>query len=303
MGPRPHGSGGGHGGPRRMGGGGRPPRGRPKGGTFIHSKGKKTSLDIPPIEAGVLRVIPLGGVEQVGQNMTALEYGPDIIVVDAGLEFKGEDTPGIDFIIPNVKYLEERKEKIRGLFITHGHLDHIGAIPFVLEKMGNPPIYSRQFGATMILKRHEEFPNLPKINMHVVEPNEVIRAGEHFVISSFAISHTIPDSMGLIIKTPLGEVALIEDVRVDNVDGVPTDEEKEQYSRFKDREMLLLTMDSTSIEKRGFSLSESTVTRNMEKIIREAPSRIIIASFASQVERLVAIIEIADKLGKKVAVE
>ncbi len=276
---------------------------RPKKTAFTHSRRRETTLGIPPVETGVLRIIPLGGVEQVGQNMTALEYGNDIIIVDAGLQFTGDSTPGVDYIIPNTKYLEDRKENIRGMFITHGHLDHIGAIPFLIDKIGNPPIYSRQFGAMMILKRHEEFPHLPAIKMNIVEPTDVIQAGTHFSISSFAISHTIPDSMGLIIKTPLGDIAFIEDVRVDNIDGIPTQEEVEQYKRFANREMLLLTMDSTSIEKRGFSLSESVVVKNMEKLLRDAPSRIIIASFASQVERLVAIIDIADKLGKKVVIE
>ncbi len=256
--------------------------------------------NIPPVEAGVLRVIPIGGVEQVGQNMTALEYGNDIIIVDAGMQFATSETPGIDYIIPNTKYLEERKEKIRGLFITHGHLDHIGAIPAIIVGLGNPQIYSREFGAAMIMKRHEEFPHLPKLNMNIVGPHDTIRVGENFVVRTFAISHTIPDSMGLFIETPLGDMAIIEDVRVDNVEGVPTEEEVLQYQQFKDKEVLLLTMDSTSIEKPGFSLSENTVIKNIEKIIRETPGRLIISTFASQVERIVAIIAVADKYGRKV---
>lgn len=258
---------------------------------------------IPEVEAGVLRIIPIGGVEQVGQNMTALEYGNDIILVDAGIQFATSDTPGIDYIIPNTSYLEERKAKIRGLFITHGHLDHIGAIPAIITKIGNPPIYSREFGAVMIQKRQEEFPHLPPLQMNIVGAEETIRAGEHFVIKTFAISHTIPDSMGLLIQTPLGEISFIEDVRVDNIKGIPTEEEAEQYKRFKDKEMLLLTMDSTSIEKQGWSLSEQVIVKNIEKIIQEVPGRIIIATFASQVERIVSIINFAEKFGKKVVIE
>lgn len=263
---------------------------------------KKTAHIPDPVE-GVLRIIPIGGVEQVGQNMTAIEYGSDIIVVDAGIQFADVDHPGIDYIIPNTRYLEERKEKIRGIFITHGHLDHIGALPYLIEKIGNPPIYSRQFGAVMIAKRHEEFPHLPKLQLNVVDPEETIKAGEAFTIRTFAISHTIPDSMGLVISTPIGDIALIEDVRVDNIDGIPTEEEIEQYKRFKDKKILLLTMDSTSIEKRGFSLSEQVIVKNIIEIIRNVPGRIIIASFASQVERIVAIIEAADRFGKKVVIE
>lgn len=262
----------------------------------------RKTAHIPDPAEGVLRIIPIGGVEQIGQNMTALEYGNDIIIVDAGIQFADNDHPGIDYIIPNTRYLEERKEKIRGIFITHGHLDHIGALPYLIERIGNPPIYSRQFGAMMILKRHEEFPHLPKIQMNIVDPEDVMRAGI-FVIRSFAISHTIPDSMGLIIETPLGEIAFIEDVRVDNIDGIPTDEEIEQYKRFKDRPILLLTMDSTSIEKRGFSLSEQVIIKNVIEIMRNVSGRMIIASFASQVERIVALIEAADKFGKKIVIE
>src|SRR3989344_5102585 len=276
----------------------RPPFARKGGRRGGHIMPRRGSSEIPPIEAGILRIIPIGGVEQVGQNMTALEYGGDIIIVDAGFEFSKRDTPGIDYMIPNTKYLQERKAKIRGIFITHGHYDHIGAIPHVMEHIGNPPIYSREFGAMMILKRQEEFVSSPKINMNIVAEKETIRAGENFVVNTFAISHTIPDSMGLIITTPVGDVAFIEDVRVDNANGVPTEEEVRQYEQFKNREILLLTMDSTSIEKQGFSLSESTVVKTLEKIIKETHGRMIICTFASQVERVVAIIGLADKYGR-----
>jgi len=245
----------------------------------------------------------LGGVEEIGRNMTAIEYKNDIIIVDTGLQFREEGTPGIDYILPNTKYLEERTGKIRGLFITHGHLDHIGGIPYIMPRIGNPPIYSRQFGAMMILRRQEEFPHLPPLNMNVLGDEEVVRVSDTMSVETFPISHTIPDSMGLIIKTPIGEIVFIEDVRVDNENGVPTKEEEEQYRRFKDRKVLLLTMDSTSIEKRGFSLSEGAVIENISRIMKSVPSRMIISTFASQVERIVSVIKIAESLGKKVAVE
>ena len=259
-------------------------------------------VSIPELAENNIRIIPIGGVEEVGKNMIAVEINGDIIIVDAGLQFKLDETPGIDYMIPNTKYLEERKDRIKGIFITHGHLDHIGAIPFVLEKLGNPPIYSRQFGAIMILKKMEDFPHLPKPDMKIIEGDEVITAGK-IRVETFAISHTIPDSMGIILNTHLGDVVIVEDVRVDNVDGIPTDEEVEQYKRFKDRNVLMLTMDSTSIEKPGFSISENVVVKNIEKIIKDTHGRLIIGTFASQVERILAIIEIADKYGKKVVVE
>ncbi len=259
-------------------------------------------MKIPPV-GNSIRIVPLGGVEEIGRNMTAIEYKNDIIVVDIGLQFKEEGTPGIDYILPNTKYLEERTEKIRGVFITHGHLDHIGGIPYIMPLIGNPPIYSRQFGAIMIQKRQEEFAHLAPLDVKTLGKEETVRISDTMSVETFPISHTIPDSMGLIIKTPIGEIVFVEDVRVDNVDGKPTEEEIEQYSRFKGRKVLLLTMDSTSIEKHGFSLSESTVIANIEKIMRATRGRMIISTFASQVERIVSIIKIADRLGKKVAVE
>jgi ribonuclease J len=263
---------------------------------------KKAPDEIPPIENN-LRIIPLGGVEEIGKNMTAIEYKNDIIVIDCGFQFKEEDTPGIDYILPNTKYLEERKEKIRAMFITHGHLDHIGAVPYIMPRIGNPPIYSRQFGAIMVKKRYEEFPHLPPLDIKVIEGNETLRIGEHFKITTFPISHTIPDSMGLIINSPVGNVVFIEDVRVDNINGVPTEDEVEQYKRFKDMDVLMLTMDSTSIEKTGFSLSETVVIENIDKIMKSVKGRLIIGTFASQVERIIAIIGLAEKYNKKVVIE
>ncbi len=258
-------------------------------------------MPIPSVGNNI-RIIPIGGVEEVGKNMMAIEIGQDIIIVDAGLQFKDDTTPGIDYLIPNTKYLEERKDKIKGIFITHGHLDHIGAVPFVLEKLGNPPIYSRQFGAIMILKKMEDFPHLAKPDMKIIEGDEIIKVGD-LRVETFAISHTIPDAMGIIVNTEHGDLVIVEDVRVDNIEGVPTEEEVSQYKRFKDRNILLLTMDSTSIEKPGFSISENVVVENIEKIIKETHNRLIIGTFASQVERILAIINIADKYGKKIVVE
>jgi len=250
-----------------------------------------------------IRIIPLGGVEEVGKNMTAIEYKDDIIIMDCGLQFKDTDTPGIDYIIPNVKYLIERKNKIRGIFITHGHLDHIGAIPYVIAQLGNPPIYSREFGSLMIRKRQEEFPHLPQLDMRILQENEKLLIGKNFKIETFAISHTIPDTVGFVIETAIGKIVFIEDVRVDNVAGVPTEEEVEQYQRFKGQKILFLTMDSTSVEKPGFSISEDVVVNNIEKIIKDAPGRLVIGTFASQVERIMSIIAISARYGKKVAVE
>jgi ribonuclease J len=264
-------------------------------------KTTKETVFLPAVGDNI-RVIPLGGAEEIGRNMTAVEIGEDIIVVDAGFQFKDEDSPGIDYILPNTKYLEERKEKIRGVFITHGHLDHIGGIPYIMDRIGNPTIYVRQFGAIMIQKRQEEFTSLKPLDIKVIEGDETIVCGK-IKVSTFPISHTIPDSMGLIIHTPYGNIVFIEDVRVDNVKGVPTKEEEEQYERFKNMKVLLLTMDSTSIDKPGFSIAENVVTENIEKFIKQTRGRLIIGTFASQVERIIAIIKTAEKYNKKIVVE
>lgn len=258
--------------------------------------------DIIPPAGDSIRIIPLGGVEEIGRNMTMIEYKGDIIVIDIGFQFKDEDTPGIDYILPNTKYLEDNKDRIKAVFITHGHLDHIGGIPFIIDRIGYPKIYTRQFGAIMVQKRQDEFPHLKPLDIQVIEGNETITVGS-LRVKTFPISHTIPDSMGLIIETPHGNIVFIEDVRVDNINGVPTDEEVEQYKRFKDMNVLLLTMDSTSIEKPGFSLSENVVVDNIDRFIKDTKSRLIIATFASQVERIIAIIKSAEKYGKKLVIE
>lgn len=276
---------------------------RPRNNPRPQRKKFEKANEIPPVGDNI-RIIPLGGVEEVGKNMTAIEMGNDIIIVDCGFQFKDETTPGIDYIIPNTKYLEERKDKIRGMFITHGHLDHIGGIPYVISKIGYPKIYTRSFGAIMIKKRHEEFPHLKPLDIVTLDGDETIPIGENFKIETFAISHTIPDSMGLIIHTKYGKIVFVEDVRVDNIDGIPTDEEVEQYKRFKkEKDILMLTMDSTSIEKPGWSLSENVVVQNLEKFIKEAPGRLFIGTFASQVERIIAIVTFAEKHNKKVIIE
>ena len=144
---------------------------------------KKTSL-IPDVAPGVIRIIPLGGVEEIGKNMTAIEIGDDIIVVDAGMQFKTDDTPGVDYIIPNTTYLEERKGKIRGMIVTHGHLDHIGGIPLVMSRIGNPPIYTRNLTSLMLKKRQSEFPHLPPTEYKVVENNDQIKIDPPWLASA-----------------------------------------------------------------------------------------------------------------------
>src|SRR3989338_4562719 len=240
---------------------------------------------IPPLQAGNIRIIPLGGVEEIGKNMTMVEMGDDIIVVDCGFQFREDDTPGIDYILPNTKYLEERREKVRGLFITHGHLDHIGGIPYVIDRIGYPPIYTRGLTAVMIRKRQEEFPNLKPVDIHEVDKDASVKIGG-FRVRFFSVYHTIPDSMGIVIETPYGDIVFTGDLRLDHVDGVPTDTEEKEFSFFADRKVLFLGADSTNVERPGFSLPERTVKKNLDEIIATTPGRLIIGTFSTQLEHL-----------------
>lgn len=263
---------------------------------------KRQSDNIPAIAPGVIRIIPLGGVEEIGKNMTAIEIGDDIVVIDAGMMFSNENTPGIDYVIPNTRYLEERKDKIRGLIITHGHLDHIGGVPLVLSRIGNPPVYSRALTVLMLKKRQGEFPHLPPLNAINVEKDEVITMG-NMKIKFWGVTHTIPDSMGVIIDTPYGWIVNPGDYKLDQIDGVVTDREEEEYKIFDNANTLLLMTDSTNIENEGFALPEIKVHQGLENILKRISGRVIIAAFASHMTRLTKIIQIAEAMGKKVVLE
>ncbi len=275
--------------------GGRSPRNETK------SFPKKADEKIPPA-GDAIRIIPLGGVEQIGQNMTVVEYKDDIIVIDIGFQFQEEFTPGIDYILPNSKYLEERKDKIRAVIITHGHLDHTGGIPYIMPRIGNPPIYTRNLTSLMIRKRQEEFPQLDPLDIRIVEKDDRIQVGG-LTVKFFAVTHTIPDSMGVIIETPFGNIVNPGDPKLDHVDTNPTDAEEDEYNKFKDMNVLFMMNDSTNIENPGFSTPEKLVHKNLEEIIRNIKGRLIIGTFASQMERMIKIIEIAETLNKKIVVE
>lgn len=264
---------------------------------------KKPHDIIPPI-GDALRVIPLGGVEEIGKNMTVVEYGNDIIVIDAGIQFTDDDTPGVDYILPNIKYLEDRKDRIRAIVITHGHLDHIGGIPYLITRLGNPPIYTREFGALLIKKRQAEFPHLAPLDIRIVDASDKsIPITPNFKVRFFGLTHSIPDSTGIIVETPYGDIVNTGDVRVENENGVPIEKEIEQYKIFKDRNVILFTMDSTGIDKPGWSPSEASILKNIDAIVAAAPGRIILATFASQVERIVEFLNSARRYGKKVVIE
>ncbi|HVU75482.1 MAG TPA: ribonuclease J [Candidatus Paceibacterota bacterium] len=279
----------------------RPPRGRQKVEHQAPASRPKGPTIMPPAE-DVVRIIPLGGVEEIGRNMTAVEIGNDIYILDCGFAFGEEEgTPGIDYILPNTGYLEERRDKIRGLLISHGHLDHIGGIPYIMDRIGNPTIYTRRLTGKMIQKRQDEFAGAP-VMIREVEKDEVLKLGSH-TVRFFGVTHTVPDSMGIIIETPWGDVAFTGDIKLNHESGEPSDEEKREFGIFKDRQVLALLMDSTNVWQPGWSIPESNVYRTLEAIVRDAKGRLIIAMFASHLERLIRVVAFAEEYGKKIVID
>jgi len=260
------------------------------------------SAKIPPLAKGDIRVIPLGGVEEIGKNMTAIEYQDSILIIDIGFQIAGDETPGVDYIIPDTTYVEQNKKKVKAVIITHGHLDHIGGIPYIMEKIGNPPIYTSLLTAVMIKKRQEEFPHLPKLDIRMVDVNDKLELGD-FKIRFFGVTHTIPDAFGVIVETPYGNVLFTGDIKIENKDGVPAEFEEKIYNTLGKEKNLLLIADSTNVSKEGFSYPEKEVHKNLKEIIDKIKGRIIVSTFASLFDRIISIVESAEQLGKKVVVE
>lgn len=248
----------------------------------------------------VLRFVPLGGLEEVGRNCMFLEYKNEVVVIDIGLQFPEEETPGIDYIIPNVAYLEKRKQNVQAIILTHGHYDHIGAVPHLLQKLGNPPIYTTSITKAIIERRQEDFPNSPKMNVVVVKNGDDVKISNYFSAHFFGVPHTIPETTGVLMKTPIGNVVHFADFRVDYNDN---DEPQglEEFERIGKMGVHTFMVDSTNAEKIGHSLSEKTVERNLEEIFKAAEGRIIVATFASLLTRIAEIIKICERIGRKVA--
>ncbi|KKU98828.1 MAG: hypothetical protein UY32_C0013G0025 [Candidatus Jorgensenbacteria bacterium GW2011_GWC1_48_8] len=258
---------------------------------------KREGADSEP----VVRWVALGGLEEIGRNMMFFEYRDEIIIIDAGLQFPEEETPGIDYIIPNVSYLEERKEKIKALIITHGHYDHIGAIPYLLGKLGNPIIYTTQISKEIILRRQEDFPHSPKPNFVMVKGGEIHKLSENFSATFFDVIHNIPEGVGMIIKTPIGNVVHPGEFKFD-YDNEGHARGLDTWKWVSEQGIHTLMLDSTGAETPGYSLSERVVEKELEKIFKAAEGRIIVGTFSSLLDRLAEIIKIAEHLKRRVAI-
>ncbi|MBE0573810.1 ribonuclease J [Candidatus Dojkabacteria bacterium] len=257
-----------------------------------------------PRPQGDLKIIPLGGVEEIGINCTVYEYNNEIILVDLGLGFSEFDYYGIDAVVPDIKYLTPKKKKIKGIFVTHGHLDHIGAFPYLIEDLGFPHVYGSKFTIKMIEQRLNEDPSLlPKMQnkLHTVEEKDVLRLGS-FKLEFFHVNHSIPQCLGVCIQTPTARVVHTGDFKFDNS---PINEPVANFGKiveFGNRGVDVLLADSTNSLKKGYPVSESDVAKNLEDAIERADGRVIIGTFSGLVGRLYQLIEIARKQGKKVAV-
>ena len=248
-----------------------------------------------------LKVIPLGGLGEIGKNMLALEYDGDIVVIDAGISFPGEDLPGINLVIPDISYLVENASKVRGIVITHGHEDHTGALPFVLDQL-DVPVYAPRLAEGLISAKLKGYGKLKNAQLEIATPGIPFDVGV-FTVESFRVCHSIPDSTGLIVRYPGGAVIHTGDFKFDHtpVDGRPAD--LSRLAQLGDEGVQLLLSDSTYAELPGYTPSEQTVGETLRQIMGEAEGRVIVATFASLVSRVQQVIDAAVANGRKVCVE
>ena len=260
---------------------------------------KKQNQDI--FKKSNLKIIPLGGLHEIGKNITVFEYEDEIIVVDCGISFPEDDMLGVDLVIPDVTYLVKNQEKIKGMVITHGHEDHIGGIPYFLKQI-NVPIYATRLTAGLISNKLEEHKLLRSTDMHIVNQGDTIKLGNNFKVEFIRSSHSIPDSVMLAITTPEGTILHTGDFKVDYT---PIDGQIMNFGRIAElggQGILALMSDSTNAERRGFTMSESSVGDVFEKLFMNCTKRIVVATFASNVHRIQKIVNSAVKYGRKIAV-
>jgi ribonuclease J len=246
-----------------------------------------------------MRIIPLGGLEEVGKNMMAIEYGNDVIVIDCGMSFAGPEMLGVDYIVPDVSYLERRKHDIRGIIFTHGHLDHIGATQYVVPKLGNPPLYATKLTAGLLKNRMREFALDTTMKLHEYKEDSVLKLGA-FEVEFFRVNHSIPDGMGVFIKSPAGKIVHTGDFKFDHSPAIDKPANMQRIAEIGLKGIDALLIDSTNAVKPGFCKSEREIANNIEDIVAKTKGRLIIASFSSLIGRINQICNIASKYNRKV---
>jgi len=252
----------------------------------------KPSFPKAVFQKGGLKIIPIGGFEEVGKNMMVFEYEKDIMIVDMGFQFPTEDMLGIDYVLPDISYLEDKKDRIRGIFLTHGHLDHIGGIPYLLPKLGFPPIYGAPLTIGFVEKLLIEFKQTKQAKLIKFDPKETFKAGV-FTVSFFRVNHSIPDAVAIVIDTPVGRVVHTGDFKFDFT---PADQHPADYQEIAmvgKKGVMVLVSDSTNSLEPGHTVTEKVIAANLDKIIREAKGRLVITSFSSLIGRLQQIIDSA----------
>ncbi|HHV99899.1 MAG TPA: ribonuclease J [Clostridiaceae bacterium] len=247
-----------------------------------------------------LKIIPLGGLQEIGKNITVFEYGEDIVVVDCGLAFPEDEMLGIDMVIPDISYLTKNRDRVRGIILTHGHEDHIGALPYVLKEI-NVPVYGTKLTLGLLENKLEEHKMLSSCNLKVIEPRQTIELGD-FKIEFIHSTHSIAGSVSLAIHTPVGVVVHTSDFKIDYtpIEGEPMD--LARFAELGKKGVLLLMCDSTNVERPGYTMSERTVGETFEEIFMNSEGRILVATFASNVHRLQQIIDASVKFNRKVAI-
>ncbi len=252
---------------------------------------------------GKLRIMVLGGLEEVGRNMTLIEYEKEIIIIDMGLQFPDEDMPGIDYIIPNVSYLEDKKDRIKAVFITHGHFDHIGGIPHIMGNIGNPPMFMGKMTAGLVRKRIAEFKKAPVLKIKEITEFDRVKISDKIQVEFLRVNHSIPDCFAIIINTPIGKVVHTGDFKIDftPVNDKPAD--LNRIAQLGAENILLLMADSTDAVHPGYQISESAIGDEMDKLFEKINGRIVIGTFASQLSRIQKIFDLAKKYGRRISLQ
>lgn len=259
---------------------------------------------LPDLDKGTTRIIPVGGLKTIGSNMFMLEHGEDILLIDGGLEFaRGGDCPGFNYLLPDIRFLQSQTKRIRGMLVTHGHLDHIGALKNIIPALGFPTIYAAPFTVAMIKKSFEEAGLRGKVQFVVINPDSRKMANIGvFKYEFFRVNHTIPDSCGIYIETPSLRIMHMGDYKIEFFPRLDKPADLSNYARIGARGIDVLLQETTSSFKQEWTASESRVSGELRSLIQDAPERVIIGNFSTLISRIQDVVTIAESLGRTVLI-